>query len=94
MLLPFKFAILQLILLVALNTYSQKPHIIYIMTDDMGYADLSCYGGKKIVTPNIDRLSTQGIMFMQAYAAAPVCTPTRVAFMTGRYPEAILLLQR
>ncbi len=86
MLLPFKFAILQLILLVALNTYSQKPHIIYIMTDDMGYADLSCYGGKKIVTPNIDRLSTQGIMFMQAYAAAPVCTPTRVAFMTGRYP--------
>jgi len=56
------------------------------MSDDMGYADLSCYGSKNISTPNIDKLATEGIKFMQAYAAAPVCTPTRVAFMTGRYP--------
>ena len=84
--LRFKFTILPLLLLIAFNTSSQQPHIIYIMTDDMGYADLSCYGGKKIATPNIDKLASEGIKFMRAYAAAPVCTPTRVAFMTGRYP--------
>ena len=62
------------------------PNIIYIMADDMGYADLSGYGRKDYQTPNLDKLATQGIKFLNAYAAAPVCTPTRVAFMTGRYP--------
>src|SRR5215203_3723488 len=64
----------------------KHPNIIYIMADDMGYADLGCYGRKDYQTPNLDKLASQGIMFMNAYAAAPVCTPTRVAFMTGRYP--------
>lgn len=82
----YKSAILLLFLSITLTTTSQQPNIIYIMTDDMGYADLSCYGSKKIVTPNIDKLASEGIMFLHAYAAAPVCTPTRVAFMTGRYP--------
>ncbi len=63
-----------------------KPNIIYIMADDMGYADLSCYGRKDYQTPNLDKLAKQGVKFMNAYAAAPVCTPTRTAFMTGRYP--------
>src|SRR4051812_33421813 len=63
-----------------------RPNIIYIMADDMGYADLSCYGQKNYKTPNIDRLAAQGVKFMNAYAAAPVCTPTRTAFMTGKYP--------
>jgi arylsulfatase A-like enzyme len=63
-----------------------RPNIIYIMADDMGYADLSCYGRKEYQTPNLDKLASQGVKFMNAYAAAPVCTPTRVAFMTGRYP--------
>ena len=63
-----------------------KPNIIYIMADDLGYADLSCYGRKDYQTPNLDKLCSQGIKFMNAYAAAPVCTPTRVAFFTGRYP--------
>ena len=63
-----------------------KPNIIYIMTDDLGYADLSCYGRKDYGTPNLDKLASQGIKFMNAYAAAPVCTPTRAAFITGRYP--------
>jgi arylsulfatase A-like enzyme len=63
-----------------------RPNIIYIMADDMGYADLSCYGQKNYQTPNIDRLAERGIKFMNAYAAAPVCTPTRTAFITGRYP--------
>jgi len=66
-----------------------RPNIIYIMTDDMGYADLSCYGRKEYQTPNLDKLCSQGMKFMNAYAAAPVCTPTRVAFMTGRYPARL-----
>ncbi len=72
-------------------SFSQKskPNIIYIMTDDLGYADLSCYGRKDYQTPNLDKLCSQGVKFMNAYAAAPVCTPTRVAFMTGRYPARL-----
>jgi arylsulfatase A-like enzyme len=66
-----------------------KPNIIYIMADDLGYADLSCYGRKDYQTPNLDKLASQGVKFMNAYASAPVCTPTRVAFMTGRYPARL-----
>ena len=47
------------------------------MTDDMGYGDLSCYGQKNYATPNLDKLASQGVKFVNAYAAAPVCTPTR-----------------
>lgn len=56
------------------------------MTDDMGYGDLSGYGRKDYSTPNIDKLASQGIKFVNAYSAGPLCTPTRTAFMTGRYP--------
>ena len=63
-----------------------RPNIIYIMTDDMGYADLSCYGRKDYKTPNIDGLAAEGIRFTNAYSAGPLCTPTRVGFLTGRYP--------
>ena len=66
-----------------------RPNIIYIMADDLGYADLSCYGRKDYQTPNLDKLCAQGVKFMNAYAAAPVCTPTRVAFFTGRYPARL-----
>ena len=52
----------------------------------MGYADISCYGRKDYSTPNIDKLASQGMRFMNAYSGAPICTPTRVSFMTGRYP--------
>src|SRR5687768_4348420 len=63
-----------------------QPNIIYIMTDDMGYGDLSGYGRKDYKTPHLDRLASQGIKFVNAYSAGPLCTPTRVGFMTGRYP--------
>jgi len=63
-----------------------KPNIIYIMADDLGYADLSCYGRKDYQTPNLDKLASQGVKFMNAYAGGPLCTPTRTSFMTGRYP--------
>src|SRR6478672_12097073 len=75
-----------LILLVCSQVQSQHPNIIYIMTDDMGYGDLSGYGRKDYLTPNMDKLASQGIKFVNAYAAAPLCTPTRTAFITGRYP--------
>jgi arylsulfatase A-like enzyme len=70
-------------------TNAQKPNIIYIMTDDLGYADLSCYGRKDYQTPNLDKLAAGSMQFMNAYAAAPVCTPTRAAFMTGLYPAKV-----
>jgi len=66
--------------------HAQQPNIIYIMTDDMGYGDLSGYGRKDYHTPHLDKLATQGIKFINAYSAGPLCTPTRTAFMTGRYP--------
>ena len=78
--------ILSLALLVYSNARAQRPNIIYIMTDDMGYGDLSGYGRKDYTTPNIDKLASQGIKFVNAYSAGPLCTPTRTAFMTGRYP--------
>ncbi len=56
------------------------------MTDDMGYGDLSGYGRKDFQTPNLDKLASQGIKFINAYSAGPLCTPTRVGFITGRYP--------
>ena len=75
-----------LALMLHANAHAQQPNIIYIMTDDMGYGDLSGYGRKDYSTPNLDKLASQGMKFVNAYSAAPICTPTRVAFMTGRYP--------
>ena len=63
----------------------QRPNIIYIMCDDMGYGDLSCYGQQLISTPNIDRLAQQGMRFTQAYAGSPVSAPSRASFMTGQH---------
>jgi arylsulfatase A-like enzyme len=63
----------------------RKPNVLYIMADDLGYADLSCYGRRDYATPVLDRLATEGMMFMQAYANSAVCTATRVGLMTGRY---------
>jgi len=67
------------------QTPAPKPNIVFIMADDLGYADLSCYGRREYVTPNIDKLAAQGVKFTQAYANSAVCTATRVALITGRY---------
>jgi arylsulfatase A-like enzyme len=61
------------------------PNIVFILADDLGYADVSCYGRRDFTTPNIDRLAAAGARFVQAYANSPVCTASRVALMTGRY---------
>jgi arylsulfatase A-like enzyme len=68
---------------------STRPNILFILADDLGWADLSCYGRPDYKTPNLDRLASQGIRFTNAYSAAPVCTPTRVGFHTGRYPARL-----
>ena len=64
---------------------ADKPNIIYIMCDDMGYGDLGCYGQPYISTPNIDRMASEGMRFTQAYAGSPVSAPSRASFMTGQH---------
>src|SRR5688572_15587007 len=64
----------------------RPPNIVFVMADDLGYGDLSCYGRREYRTPNLDRLAAEGVRFTNAYSASPVCTPTRCAFVTGRYP--------
>ena len=68
------------------TTQNPRPNILYIMADDLGYADLSGYGRTDYSTPALDKLASEGTRFTNAYAIAPVCTPTRVGLMTGQYP--------
>jgi len=68
---------------------SQKPNIVFILIDDMGWMDLGCYGSSFYETPNIDRLAENGMRFTNAYAACPVCSPTRASFMSGKYPATV-----
>ncbi|MGI9243827.1 MAG: PVC-type heme-binding CxxCH protein [Verrucomicrobiales bacterium] len=76
----------------AVPTAAQKkhqPNIILIFTDDQGYGDLSCYGGKHVSTPRIDQMAKEGAKLTSFYVAAPVCTPSRAGLMTGCYPKRI-----
>ncbi len=68
---------------------SDKPNVLLIVVDDLGYGDLSCYGAKDMRTPNIDRLMDSGMRFNNFYANSPVCSPTRAALLTGRYPDMV-----
>jgi arylsulfatase len=63
----------------------QRPNIIFIYADDLGYSDLSCYGSPLNQTPNLDRMASEGMRFTDFYASAPVSTPSRAGLMTGRY---------
>jgi arylsulfatase A-like enzyme len=63
----------------------QRPNFVFILADDLGYGDLSCYGQEKIATPHIDRLAVEGLKFHQAYAGSTVCAPSRCALYTGRH---------
>jgi arylsulfatase A-like enzyme len=67
----------------------QRPNVVFILADDLGYGDLSCYGRPDYDTPELDALASQGLKFTSNYSAAPVCTPTRCAFITGRYPQRL-----
>src|SRR5215470_14031160 len=67
------------------QTRRTLPNILFIMADDLGYADVGCYGRPDLKTPNIDRIAARGVRFLQAYANSSVCSATRTALITGRY---------
>jgi len=67
-------------------TAQEKPNIIVILTDDMGYGDISSFNSEYMKTPNIDRIAEEGTKFTQYYTAAPICSPSRVSILTGMYP--------
>ena len=64
-----------------------QPNVILVFIDDMGWADLSCFGSRDATTPNIDRMASEGIAFEQFYVNSPICSPSRVAISTGQYPQ-------
>lgn len=70
---------------IARKNVAKRPNILFIMADDMGYADLGCYGSHHIKTPNLDRLAANGVRMLQGYANSAVCSATRTALITGRY---------
>jgi arylsulfatase A-like enzyme len=70
---------------------SKPPNIIFILADDLGYADVSCYGRRDFTTPNIDRIAARGMRFLQGYANSAVCSATRLALITGRYQYRLRL---
>ncbi|HVX62417.1 MAG TPA: sulfatase [Pirellulales bacterium] len=69
----------------------KSPNFVFILTDDLGWRDLSCYGSTFYETPNLDRLASQGTRFTNAYAACQVCSPTRASMVTGKYPARLHL---
>jgi arylsulfatase A-like enzyme len=71
------------------NDKTTSPNFLFILVDDLGWTDLGCFGSSFYETPNIDRFSEKGMKFTQAYAACPVCSPTRASIMTGKYPARI-----
>ncbi len=73
------------------NDEKLKPNIVFLLVDDIGWGDLSCYGATFNETPHIDKLASQGMLFTNAYAAATVCSPSRGAIMTGQYPARMHL---
>uniref|UniRef100_A0A480KBI6 Steryl-sulfatase isoform 2 n=1 Tax=Sus scrofa TaxID=9823 RepID=A0A480KBI6_PIG len=80
------FCLLLLVLGEAWSHVTPRPNFVLLMADDLGIGDPGCYGNKTLRTPNIDRLAGGGVKLTQHLAAAPLCTPSRAAFLTGRYP--------
>lgn len=82
------FSVLFCLLLLLDSAFAQqeRPNIIFILADDLGWKDLGCYGSDVFESPSLDRLAKQGMRFTDAYAASCVCSPTRAAFLTGKYP--------
>src|ERR1051325_6739957 len=82
---PLLTLLTSLLLLAAQSQAATKPNILYIVADDMGYADCGIQGCKDVPTPNVDSIANQGIRFTDAYVTGTVCSPTRAALLTGRY---------
>src|SRR5688500_11167237 len=66
-----------------------RPNFVFILADDLGYADLHCYGGREDCSPNLDRMATEGLLFTNGYANSSVCSPSRFAIATGRYQHRL-----
>lgn len=81
--------IFNLIFLINHNLFAQKPNIIFILADDLGWADLPVYGNKFNEAPHLEQLARDGMTFKNAYAAGPVCSPTRASLMSGQYPARV-----
>src|SRR5947209_19962628 len=79
------FALVALAGVAQTTTAADRPNVVVILADDIGYGDLGCYGATKVKTPNLDRLAREGLRFTDAHAPSAVCTPTRYALMTGQY---------
>jgi len=77
--------------LFAAKSSERQPNFVFFLIDDLGHSDLSCYSSSFYETPNIDRLAAEGMRFTDAYAACPVCSPTRASIMTGKYPARLNL---
>src|SRR5580700_10484920 len=71
-----------------LGAATKTPNLVFILCDDLGYGDLACYGSK-LRTPNLDGLASEGVRFTNFCAADPVCSPSRAALLTGRYPTRV-----
>lgn len=80
---------LLILIITGCSKQEQKPNFVFILADDLGWKDLGCYGSTFHKTPNLDRLASEGVRFTNAYAACPVCSPTRASIMTGKYPARI-----
>ena len=73
----------------ATTAAAAQPNVVLILADDLGYGDLSSYGAEDLATPHIDALADRGMRFDRFYANSPVCSPTRAALLTGRYPDLV-----
>ncbi len=81
------------ILSACIFTENKQPNFVFILVDDMGWMDIGANGSTFYETPNIDRLASEGVRFTQAYAASPICSPTRASILTGKNPARINLTQ-
>ncbi len=71
------------------DAQDSRPNIVFILADDLGWGDLGCFGNNHVLTPRLDQMAYEGMRFTQFYVASPVCSPTRAAFMTGRFPSEL-----
>ena len=83
-----RFQVTAIFLMIAGSSFAaDRPNVIFMLTDDLGYSDVGCYGAKKVRTPHIDKLAAEGIRFTDFHTAASICSPSRAAFLTGAYPQ-------
>ncbi len=82
-----RHSLLSLLLCLAPLAAADQPNIVFFVADDLGQRDLGSYGSTFYETPHLDRLAAEGMRFTDAYAACPVCSPTRAALVTGKWPQ-------